>query len=299
MLILLTDVQAFLRKSKFTHLRHDGEPAELLCWIYSRVTCLITASVSLRYLRHTCTQTHLIHTCTKPSHRRTPLLVHLQDSKAALHVIGHNWGGGSGAPKTSRQLHLTYVCVNNLANKGWKVAPAAYVKCIYSHYSRLSPTRGGWPLQFYVWMWSLNPVTNEVFAKINILLVQYLTYSPKSTWTHAADCRRAEQIPARFYLAWQAICHSKTSRLLSEVVKACVCGAGVSRTFIMVSMQTHSKQRVAKEQACCRLYAVTATLVTNPCTHAGGDVPLPRRRLGLEQGVIDMCSTCTKRVALT
>lgn len=148
-------------------------------------------------------------------------------------------------------------------------------------------------------MWSLNPFTNEMFAKINILLVQYLTYSPKSTWTHAADCRRAEQIPASFYLAWQAICHSKTSRLLSEVIKACICSAGMSSTFITASIQTHSKQQVAKEQACCRLYAVTATLVTNPCTHAGSDVPLPRRRLGLEQGVIDVCSTCTKRVALT
>lgn len=102
-----------------------------------------------------------------------------------------------------------------------------------------------------------------------------------------------------FYLARQAICHSKTSLPLLNVIKAGIGSAGVSGTVIMVSIQTHSKQQVAREQACCRLYAVTATLAANPCTHAGGDVPLPRRRVGLERGVIDMCSARTKRVALT
>lgn len=145
--------------------------------------------------------------------------------------------GGGGAPKTSRQLRLTHVCMTKLANKGWKVEPTAY-KCIYSHYSSLSPTQGSWPLLISVWMWSLNPVTNEVFAKINILLVQYLTYSPKSTWTHAAYCRRAEQILASFYLAGQATCQSTTSRLLSEIRKVCICSAGMSSTFIMVSTDT-------------------------------------------------------------
>lgn len=87
-----------------------------------------------------------------------------------------------------------------------------------------------------------------------------------------------------FYLARQAICHSNTSLPLLNVIKACICSAGVSGTVIMVSIQTHSKQQVAREQACCRLYAVTATLAANPCTRAGRDVPLPRRRVGLEQG---------------
>lgn len=48
--------------------------------------------------------------------------------------------------------------------------------------------------------------------------------------------------------------------------------------------------RVAEERACCRLAAVTATPAANPCTHATGNVPLPRHRLGLKLGVIDMCS---------
>lgn len=69
----------------------------------------------------------------------------------APQLIGHNGGGGGGGvvQGTQDQLHLTHVCVwLTLANKGWKVAPTAYLKCIYSHYSSLSTARGCWPLLF-------------------------------------------------------------------------------------------------------------------------------------------------------
>lgn len=66
-------------------------------------------------------------------------------------------------------------------------------------------------------------------------------------------------------------------------------------TLIVLAILMHSKQRVTEEQACCRLDTVTATLASNPCTHATGNVLLPRHRLGLKLGVIGMCSAHTHR----
>lgn len=133
---------------------------------------------------------------------------------------------------------------------------------------------------------SLDPVTEGLFAQINSLLIWYLTLgSPESTWTHAATTvGETHKYLLVFGNARQAPCHSKTCLSLCGVIKPCICRARVSSTLIVFAIQAHSKERVAEEQACCRLDAVTATLAANPWTHATGNVPLPRHGLGLKAG---------------
>lgn len=115
---------------------YDGEPVELLHGIYSVMTCSITPSVNLRFLHHTCTQTHLKHICTKPCLRRTPPLVHLQDSQPWTFLPGQlvikRWWSG---PRDQQQSHL---CLSNFANQCWRVTPTAYMKCSCSPYSGVS-----------------------------------------------------------------------------------------------------------------------------------------------------------------
>lgn len=109
---------------------YDGEPVELLHGIYSVMTCSITPSVSLRVLHHTCTQTHLIHICTKPCLRRTPPLGHLQDSQSWTFFLGQLvimrlWSG-------SWDQQESHFCLSNL------IKTHAYMKCSCIPYSDVS-----------------------------------------------------------------------------------------------------------------------------------------------------------------
>lgn len=224
-------------------------------------------------------------------------MVHLQDRGAVnswFWVDQSRRGGRSGHKKPQHVPPLNLQVFEWLGKQRLEVTPTAYMKCICTHYSGLRAATNTRGLTLAVvsgrmcmcsCMISPTPVTKGLFAQINSLLVWYLTLSsPESTWTHAAKSARDTQIPASCGNARQAPCHSKTCLSLWEVIKPCICRAGMSSTLIVFAIQMYSRQRVAEEQACCRLDAVTATLAANPCTHATGNVLLPRHRPWIKAG---------------
>lgn len=215
--------------------------------------------------------------------------------------------GGSGYQKQHVAPHWVFewLCKQRLKGKH------PHMKCICSHYSGVSAaanTRGltlafagGMCMCSYIL--SLNPDTKGLFEQINRLIAWYLTLSsPASTWTHEADWMIDSQIAADFLHSQRQKKRkkqpSKNCHLLLEVIKLCIRIVRMCSTPVVVSIQMHSKQQVAGEQVCCWLNPVTATLAANPCTHTTGTVPL-KTRLRLKQGVINMCSTFTKRAPFT
>lgn len=77
--------------------------------------------------------------CTKPCLRRTPPLVHLQDSQPWTFLPGQlvimRWWSG---PRDQQDSHLSHVCLSNFANQCWRVTLTAYMKCSCSPYSGVS-----------------------------------------------------------------------------------------------------------------------------------------------------------------